>query len=426
MDPVDPTAVLAACPDPILVIDEVGTVLWGNVAAEEQFGWSLTEVEGTSAIDYIHPDDLATALGAMQTVLQKTRGSLIDVRLRDAGGTYRRYEVRGRPAIEMPGVGGIVLALHDVSDRDQWVIGQGNDAAMAALLKHGPAITMVLEADGTVRSASRALTRLTGRDVEFVIGRPFPDLAREIDRDAVAVELARAVVSSEPHTFEASFEHTFAGRHVPLTITVTNLLDDEAVRGLVVTAIDITALVEARARLEHMATHDSLTGLPNRALLDDRLSQALARARREHRSVAVAFCDLNHFKALNDTFGHLAGDRVLVEVGRRLATSVRASDTVARMHGDEFVVVIDGPAPEVDAVLDRIRCAFDAPIELPAGNTVTIGASVGFVVDDGVSSPRELVARADAAMYADKGRRSRPPCEGETGATTPGRGGGGI
>lgn len=409
MERVDPAAVLATTPDPILVIDEVGTILWGNAAAEEQFGWSLAQVKGMSVVDFVHPEDLPAALGAMHTVLTKDRGSLIDVRIRDARATYRRYEVRGRPAIEVPGVEGLVLALHDVSDRDQWMIGQGNDAAMAALLKHGPAITMVLEADGTVRSASRALTRLTGRDVEFAVGSPFADLASPADRDAVSVELAKAVVAREPHTFEASFDHDFDGRKVPLTLTVTNLLDDEAVRGLVVTAIDITALVEARERLEHMATHDSLTGLPNRALLDDRLAQALARARREHRSVAVAFCDLDHFKALNDTFGHVAGDRVLIEVARRLASSVRASDTVARMHGDEFVVVIDGPAPEVDAVLSRIRRAFDAPIDLPAGNTVSVSASIGFVVDDGMSTPGELVARADSAMYADKGRRSRPP-----------------
>ena len=408
VEPVEPAAVLAVCPDPILVLDEVGRIVWGNRAAEEQFGWLLAEAQGRSAADFVHPDDLATALGALQTVLLKERGSLIHVRLRDASGTYRRYEVRGRSAVEVSGVGGIVLMLHDVSDRDRWAIGNGNDGALAVVLEHTPAITMVLEADGTIRSTTRALTRLIGRDLEYVIGTPFSDLARAEDRDLVTVELAKAVVSREPRSFEAHLDHDFSERSVPLTITVTNLLDDEVVCGLVVTAIDITALVEARARLEHMATHDSLTELPNRALLDDRLAHALARAQRKGHTVSVAFCDVDDFKTLNDTFGHLAGDRVLVEVARRLHSSVRATDTVARMHGDEFVVVIEGTPGEVDAVMERIRRAFDEPVVLPSGNSVAVAASIGYVVDDGTSSPRELIARADAAMYADKGRRSRP------------------
>lgn len=408
MEPVQPAAVLAASPDPILVVDEVWSLVWANRAAEEQFGMVLDDARGAPVVDFVHPDDLATALAALHSVMQKGRGSLIDLRLRCAGGTFRHYEVRGRSAIEVPGVGGIVLFLHDVSDRGHWNIGNGDEAAMVALLEHTPAITMVLDSEGTIRSASRALTRLLGRDVEYAVGRPLSDLASEDARDAIVVELAKAVVSREPRSFEARFQHDFEARAVPLTITVTNLLDDEAVHGLVVTAIDISALVEARARLEHMATHDPLTSLPNRTLLDDRLEQALARARRQGHAVYVVFCDLDEFKSLNDTFGHLAGDRVLVEVGRRLHESVRMTDTVARMHGDEFVLVIEGTTGEVDGVLARIRHAFDEPVELPSGHSVTVAASIGVVADDGMSSPRELIARADAAMYADKGRRSRP------------------
>ena len=408
MEPVQPAAVLAASPDPILVVDEAWSLVWANRAAEEQFGVLLDDALGTSVVDFVHPDDLGTALAALNSVMQKDRGSLIDLRLRHAGGTFRHYEVRGRSAVEVPGVGGIVLLLHDVSDRGHWNIGGGDQAALVTLLEHTPAITMVLEADGVVRSASRALTRLVGRDVEYAVGRLFCELAPEDTRDAIVIELAKAVVSREPRTFEASFQHDFEDRSVPLTITVTNLLDDESVKGLVVTAIDISALAEARARLEHMATHDPLTQLPNRALLDDRLAQALARARRQGHAIYVVFCDLDEFKTLNDTFGHLAGDRVLVEVARRLHASVRTTDTVARMHGDEFVLVIEGTAGEVDGVLARIRGAFDEPVELPSGQVVSVAASLGFVADDGLSSPRELIARADAAMYADKGRRSRP------------------
>ncbi len=172
--------------------------------------------------------------------------------------------------------------------------------------------------------------------------------------------------------------------------------------------IDITARKEAELDLEHRATHDPLTGLPNRVLLVDRLTHALIRSARAHTNVGILFCDLDRFKEVNTQFGHAGGDRLLIEVGRRLQHACRTSDTVARVSGDEFVVLLEdvsGP-PEVEEVADRILESLAAPVDLDGGEART-GASIGLVLSPGVpragmASVQRLVAQVDAAMYAAK------------------------
>ena len=157
-----------------------------------------------------------------------------------------------------------------------------------------------------------------------------------------------------------------------------------------------------RARTDAM--HDALTGLPNRTLLLDRAELALARARREHRTVALLFIDLDGFKAVNDAHGHAIGDICLQEVGARLSAAMRPSDTLARLGGDEFVVLCDAvtEADEAVGVAHRLRAALTAPIELPTGPMV-VGASIGLALSpSGSSTPLELLRAADVAMYHAK------------------------
>ena len=159
-------------------------------------------------------------------------------------------------------------------------------------------------------------------------------------------------------------------------------------------------------RLQHQAFHDPLTGLPNRALLNDRLTLAIAQAQRTSRKVAVLFLDLDRFKPINDRHGHENGDHVLKEVARRFSAPLRSADTLARLGGDEFVVVIpqiDNPAA-IAAVVDKLQAAL-----LPAfsidGSSANLGVSVGCAVfpDDGLT-PEALLESADAAMYQHKHR----------------------
>jgi diguanylate cyclase (GGDEF)-like protein/PAS domain S-box-containing protein len=173
---------------------------------------------------------------------------------------------------------------------------------------------------------------------------------------------------------------------------------------------DITALKHHELAMVEIAFHDSLTGLPNRALLQDRLSQALATAGRPGQALAVAYLDLDGFKAVNDTHGHDAGDDVLCAVGQRLKATLRDSDTVARLGGDEFVFVLSpaGTAEEVAEVVRRVQSAIAQPIALRAGGHARVGASIGLAhyPDDG-DTVAALLTLADERMFQTKRVRQR-------------------
>lgn len=174
--------------------------------------------------------------------------------------------------------------------------------------------------------------------------------------------------------------------------------------GVLASTRDITGLKAAEAALAHQATHDPLTGLANRWLVLDRLHAALARAARQSGYLALFFVDLDHFKAVNDTLGHKVGDRVLVEVARRLLSVARSEDTVGRLAGDEFVVICERVPDEerVSEIARRIVSALAGPYELADG-PVRVSGSVGVALaEDGGVGSSALLARADGAMYEVK------------------------
>jgi diguanylate cyclase (GGDEF)-like protein len=166
-------------------------------------------------------------------------------------------------------------------------------------------------------------------------------------------------------------------------------------------------LVDERTeQLRHQALHDALTGLPNRALILDRIGQMLAQSRRRATPVAVLFIDLDNFKDINDTLGHRAGDELLVAVAARLEIAVREGDTVGRLGGDEFVVLTEGSTPETDAamVAARILDVLSSPLTLAASDVpLVVSASIGFAEGDR-GSPEELLQDADIALYEAKAR----------------------
>lgn len=165
------------------------------------------------------------------------------------------------------------------------------------------------------------------------------------------------------------------------------------------------ALLDVLAEVDHYATHDHLTGLVNRRVLDDRLAQALARAERTDTPLTVFFCDVDGFKAVNDTHGHDAGDRVLVALGRALTEVVRPYDTVARLGGDEFVILCEGlPEEQVEVVAGRLRGALASHVRgLPeaAGLHLSVGAHRSACA----AASTDVLGTADRLMYADKVRR---------------------
>ena len=168
-------------------------------------------------------------------------------------------------------------------------------------------------------------------------------------------------------------------------------------------ARDVTERKHAEERLEHQALHDELTSLPNRRLLRDRISQALARAARDRCLVGVVFLDLDRFKLINDSLGHAEGDKVLVEIADRLRAVVRGGDTVARFGGDEFVVVREGieSSEDVAGYLNRLTDEVQRPIQLGT-NELIVNASLGVALGGAGDTPEALLRDADGAMYKAK------------------------
>jgi len=181
-------------------------------------------------------------------------------------------------------------------------------------------------------------------------------------------------------------------------------VESEGENLIVSVARDVTDQVLATQMLEHLAFHDPLTGLANRAAFDESLATAIASARRHGDRLGVVYIDVDDFKDINDSLGHDAGDQVLITLAERLKSCVRPDDTVARLGGDEFVIVLQRMAPEDDpgAVGARLAAVIDEPLRV-LGHDASVKASVGLALfDPEVDDARSLVVKADLAMYAAK------------------------
>ncbi|MFI5955018.1 diguanylate cyclase domain-containing protein [Cryptosporangium sp. NPDC051539] len=270
-----------------------------------------------------------------------------------------------------------------------------NERWYRSLLQHSTDITLVLNADGRIRFASPAVERVLGIPFSQVVGKPLDELVHPDDRDAARAAFAE--LSSRPGgttTVSARYRHADGGWRW-LDGASTNLLETPGVNGVVCNARDVTEARRFRDQLQHEATHDPLTGLPNRALFTERLNAAAAG------QCALLLVDLDDFKPVNDVYGHPAGDDVLVEVAARLRSSSRAGDTPARLGGDEFAVVLPrATRADAEVVVERFRDLLREPIDA-AGHRLTIGSSVGIGVGRGLGS-EALLSVADQAMYEVK------------------------
>jgi diguanylate cyclase (GGDEF)-like protein/PAS domain S-box-containing protein len=277
-------------------------------------------------------------------------------------------------------------------------------ARFQAIIQNANDVIAVLDPDGTITYVTPSVSRLVGRPVEGLTGQGLASLVEPEDAPLV-LELLRTETSrpGAGHTIPCRVRAADATmRHVEMH--VTNLLHDPVVEGLVMTIRDVTERRLFEEQLSDQALHDPLTGLANRALLADRIGHALRRGRRRGALPALLYLDLDDFKAVNDSLGHPAGDRVLVEVSRRLAEVIRSDDTAARVGGDEFAVLVDEArsVEEAMAVADRIIAALREPIVID-GTPVTIAASIGVVRPETREvGPGDLLRNAGIAMYEAK------------------------
>ncbi len=260
--------------------------------------------------------------------------------------------------------------------------------------------------DGRFTYVNSRFAEIFGYSVEELTGGMGPvDLASEADRES-ASEMVRQGLAREGDARERTVSAVRKdGSLIDVGLNGRSV-DDDGRPVLVGMALDVTDQVRAQRQLRHLAFYDPLTELPNRALFYDRLGQALARGKRTQERFALLMLDLDGFKAVNDTHGHEVGDALLQTVGRRLRLCVRESDTVARMGGDEFVVLLSElqDAEAASAVAGKILAALGEPFHL-GGRECRVGASIGICIspEDG-DDMETLLGRVDAAMYESKAR----------------------
>jgi diguanylate cyclase (GGDEF)-like protein/PAS domain S-box-containing protein len=398
-DRIDGLRVMAALPDAAFIVDALGDITWANERCVETMGWSLDDLIGSNVLDFAHPDDAVLVATSLESVQGKGVGTHMEVRCRSADGEWRSLELIGRACLDDPDIRGILCVARDLTQRRRWEVAGGDDARIQRVIQHVPTIVALLDEDGVIRSANGALTRLLGQDPSWMIGRPLVTFAADDVEGVRLAEAIHATTSYGPNAVEVAMSGSTATGRVPIRFEIVDLLDDPVVAAVVVTGHDITELRDARSKLEHLATHDVLTDLPNRSLLARRLSDLLA----ARRPLTLLYVDLDRFKPVNDHFGHGAGDEVLRRVADRLRSIVAPSDVVARVGGDEFVVLAVGVSEPAAATElgTRIRDRLREPYLLPSGSVV-IGASVGAAIAAPGVTAETLLHAADDAMYRAK------------------------
>ncbi|WP_241996084.1 diguanylate cyclase domain-containing protein [Kribbella antiqua] len=273
--------------------------------------------------------------------------------------------------------------------------GAGN--GMATIAFDGP------EA-GRILRVNDAFCRITGYAADQLVGERMLSFLREEEPAQTRQELEEVAASNGTYRFERVFTQP-AGKAIWLGGTAA-VVDQGAgqPRILLIQVDDVTARKDAERELRHHAAHDPLTGLPNRRLLQHRFASVLERTRETGRPGALLFCDLNHFKLVNDNYGHEAGDRALREIAGRLAAEVRHGDTVARLGGDEFAILAEDIADDaLAALIARLESAVSQPLP---NITVQVTTSVGTAPITPASTDLDtLLHQADQAMYTTKNRR---------------------
>ena len=300
----------------------------------------------------------------------------------------------------------VALTLQSVLLRQE-AMRQRNEAYFRALVQDASDAIVIVDDHGTVKYATPSTTAIFGEVA--VVGKRVWDLVADKDRDGLARTFMRLRerARSGPRVVEERITR-LDGRTVHIQARCSDLRAEPSVAGLVITLRDVTGQHELEDELKHRAFHDALTGLPNRLLFQDRITQQVAVAKRTGMITGVLFMDLDDFKVVNDTMGHSVGDELLVAAGSRLSALVRESDTAARLRGDEFAVLVCNAedTAAVEAAADRIVDAFREPFKLGAG-LITTTVTVGVATTEDSADVDELLRHADLALYAAKAAGKR-------------------
>ncbi|HET7862845.1 MAG TPA: EAL domain-containing protein [Burkholderiaceae bacterium] len=396
-------SVLDGARDAIFTLDVAGRVLGANHAVQEILGHSEAELLGREASLLLPPEHLALRRDQWLAFLQQARqradghGPTCELALQHRDG--QRLHARSSLSLVRTEAGEFVVwMLGDVThEREMERQAQQTAALNQAIMDAAPIGVMTIAASGLITSANQAAHVMHGYEPGELPGRPASrllELQEEASPTGHGAEIECTALRKDGSRFAAG-------------VVALPLRDaaGQALGGLRIVT-DITERKRAAAKIEHIALHDSLTGLPNRLLLQDRAEQALSRARRQSECCALVLLDLDRFKQINDTLGHSVGDQVLKIAAQRLTGTVRESDTVARMGGDEFALVLpDMRSGEQAAEVARKMLAALADELAIEGYRLHVTASVGVALYPAHGTGLETLLRnADAAMYDAKAR----------------------
>ncbi|MDZ4048299.1 MAG: diguanylate cyclase, partial [Pseudoxanthomonas sp.] len=403
--------------------ERLNLALWGS--GDEFWDWNIREnslyrlganqLLGHGSRDQMSTDDWRTQsihpedLPRVQKLLQEHIVGHSDVfesehRIRNARGEWVWVRSRGK-VVERDSAGSPLRMAGTA--RDITAIRRAERERRVALevLRSMSEAVAVIDLDFRFISVNPAFSRITGYSEEEVIGQN----SRLLDSSQHSAEFyrrVRDVLERTGHWAGEMWQRRKDGEEFLGWIEMSEVRGALGLRSHFVAVVnDITDKKRAEQELRYLANYDTLTGLPNRALLSERLGRAIVRARRQETRVAVLFLDLDRFKDINDSLGHAAGDRLLKAAATRLQATVGASDTVARLGGDEFTVVLEDVEsfPAVERMAREILTAFTMPLEVDERHDVSITPSLGIsLYPDHALVPTDLLKFADTAMYQAK------------------------
>jgi diguanylate cyclase (GGDEF)-like protein/PAS domain S-box-containing protein len=405
-----------AMPQIVWIMRPDGENVYVNQQWMDYTGLTLEESLGGGWNQPFHSEDRQRAWDAWQHATA-TRGTYaVECRLRRTDGEYRWWLIRGVPHQDASGEilkwFGTCTDIQDLKMIEEALFVE-KESAQVRLNSIGDAVVCA-DISGNINFLNSVAVKMTGWTFEEAAGRPIDEVLRI--KDATGGETCNSLIKAVRHgkTVQLPLNYIFIrrdGMEIPIEGSVAPILGREGHdAGAIIVVRDVSAARAMSLQMAHLAEHDSLTGLPNRLLVNDRVSQAIALASRHHKKVALLFLDLDGFKHINDSLGHPIGDRLLQSIGKRLVDCVRATDTVSRQGGDEFVVLLSEVEHAEDAAITarRMLQAVAEPQSIDQHDlhvTTSIGLSV--YPDDGLDA-ETLVKNADTAMYQAKenGRQS--------------------
>jgi diguanylate cyclase (GGDEF)-like protein/PAS domain S-box-containing protein len=399
--------VVRGSPLAIYTRDIEGRLTSWNPAAEQMYGWRAEEVLG-KPVPTVPPGGEDESRRLRERVLGGENFVHADVKRMRRDGATIDVSATLAPLRDSEGkVRGYVAIAADISDRKR---AEGSLRLSARVFDSSNDGIMITTPDATILAVNRAFTRITGYGAEEAIGKT-PKLLQSGWQDTVFYQSMWEALLRTGYWRGEIWDRRKDGEMYAQWTSISAVKDEQGtVTHYVGVISDITARKVAEQRLDHLATHDPLTDLPNRTLFHERARRALMRATRSDEMVAVLFLDLDNFKNINDTLGHYVGDLLLQETARRLTECLRAHDTVSRQGGDEFTILLEDmrKPEEAAAVAQKLLEALTRPFQLE-GNEVFVTASLGINLCPGdADNLDDLLKNADVAMYHAKaaGRNS--------------------